>query len=234
MDGGLLGLIGLALVDSTSVGTLVVPLVLLLRPRLRVGQFLVYLATIGGFYLLIGIAMLAGAQELGAVIGRAADSRVGLMIRLGIGVALFVLGVTMDPKKRRARREAAGDPRPPRWRRVLDSSSATPVLMLVALLAGVAELAMMLPYLAAIGILTTSGLGLGMRVGLLSGYVLVMLLPALVLLGVRLVLGSRVDDRLRRFGSWVARQAEDTLPWILAIVGLVLAGGAAPRLGLFG
>ena len=33
---GLLGLVALALVDSTSIGTLIIPLWLLLRPRLAV------------------------------------------------------------------------------------------------------------------------------------------------------------------------------------------------------
>src|SRR5699024_4682640 len=65
---GPLGLILLALVDSTSMGTLVILVILLVVGQggaLRVaGLTLVYLAVIGAFYLLLGIALLAGLLPL--------------------------------------------------------------------------------------------------------------------------------------------------------------------------
>lgn len=52
----------------------------------------------------------------------------------------------------------------------------------VALVAGLVEVASMLPYLAAIGFLSQSSLSLPGRAGLLVGYCLVMVTPALLLM----------------------------------------------------
>src|SRR5699024_10011963 len=65
---GPLGLVLLALVDSTSMGTLVIPVILLVVGEgraLRVaGRTLLYLLVIGVVYLLPGIALLAGPLPL--------------------------------------------------------------------------------------------------------------------------------------------------------------------------
>lgn len=45
------GLIGLALVDSTSLGTLVMPVWMIAHPRLRPSRVVLYLATIALFLL---------------------------------------------------------------------------------------------------------------------------------------------------------------------------------------
>ena len=58
----LAGLAGLALVDSTSFGTLVLPLMMLLAPQVRTRNLVVYLATIAAFYFAVGVALLAGAR----------------------------------------------------------------------------------------------------------------------------------------------------------------------------
>ena len=56
----LAGLAGLALVDSTSFGTLVLPLMMLLAPQVRTRNLVVYLLTIAVFYFGVGVALLAG------------------------------------------------------------------------------------------------------------------------------------------------------------------------------
>src|SRR5690606_22207760 len=57
----------LALVHSTSFGTLLIPVCCLLTPgRVRVARILVFLGTVAGFYLLLGVALVAG---LDAVLG---------------------------------------------------------------------------------------------------------------------------------------------------------------------
>ena len=65
---GPLGLVVLALVDSTSMGTLVIPLILLVvgegGARRVSSRTLLYLLIIGVFYLLLGIALLAGLLPL--------------------------------------------------------------------------------------------------------------------------------------------------------------------------
>jgi hypothetical protein len=64
MDATLVGgMLVLALIDSTSIGTLVLPIWLLLsatRPPVR--RLLGYLATIAGFYLVVGVGLVLVAD----------------------------------------------------------------------------------------------------------------------------------------------------------------------------
>ncbi|MEU5675395.1 hypothetical protein ABZ749_34945, partial [Micromonospora sp. NPDC047753] len=57
----LLSLAGLALIDSTSIGTLFIPVWLLLAPGpVNVRRILGYLATIAVFYLAVGLLLVWG------------------------------------------------------------------------------------------------------------------------------------------------------------------------------
>ncbi|NYI70687.1 hypothetical protein GGQ54_001247 [Naumannella cuiyingiana] len=230
---GLLGLAGLALVDSTSIGTLVVPIFLLLAANFRLGRVLVYLATIAIFYFAIGLALLFGARGFVENFGAALDSPPAYWVQLVLGIGLFALSWFINPGKENAERAKQGlAPKPSKWEQRLSGSTGTAAVMGVALLAGIAELAMMLPYLGAIGILTASGLPMAGRVAALAGYVAVMIAPALALIGVRLALGEGARARLARIRDWVARQAAASVPWVLGIIGFLLARDAAWRLGL--
>jgi hypothetical protein len=174
----------LALIDSTSIGTLVVPIWLLLsadRPPMQ--RLLGYLVTIASFYLLVGVVLVfvvdAGLQSLGDLANRPAV----LWLQLIVGVGLFALCWRYDSARRRKR----GEPdRATRWRdRVLHDPASTPRLVRLALAAGVLELLTMLPYLAAVGLLASAELLPVWYVPLLVGYCTVMVLPALVLVGLR-------------------------------------------------
>nr|BFF20805.1 hypothetical protein GCM10025730_43260 [Promicromonospora thailandica] len=69
-------LVVLALVDSTSFGTLLIPVWLLMAPgRVRVGRMLLYLGSIAGFYALVGLAILLGADALGDTLTRLSETR---------------------------------------------------------------------------------------------------------------------------------------------------------------
>jgi hypothetical protein len=97
----LLSLVGLALVDSTSVGTLFVPVWLLLSPgRLRVGRPLLYLATIAAFYFGVGLLLVTGADALSGPLGRAFDTSAALYVQLALGIGLFAWSFRFDPKRR--------------------------------------------------------------------------------------------------------------------------------------
>ena len=53
----------LALIDSTSFGTLVIPVWLMLAPgRIRPQRVLVFLVTVAVFYLAVGVALLSGVR----------------------------------------------------------------------------------------------------------------------------------------------------------------------------
>lgn len=262
-------LVVLALLDSTSFGTLAVPVWFLLAPgRPRAARILAYLATIAVFYLGVGVAVLLGAGALLERYQGLFDTRGFTWVQLVVGVALFALSFRFDGKRaarRRAEQEAAGlTPKPgrlQRWRERalgLDAGGAgvapganaggdagtRPVLVRarpsalplvgLALGAGVVEVATMVPYLGAIGILSASGLPTGTNVAILAAYCLVMVLPALLLTVGRLFASRLVDPLLRRIDAWFAKNGEETTGWILGIIGFVLAFRAAGTLGIIG
>lgn len=104
-------------------------------------------------------------------------------------------------------------------------------LLGLALLAGVLELPTMLPYLAAVGLLTSSGIGWTASAGVLALYCLVMLLPAALLVLSRWLLGKRLDGPLQRLRAWLSKASGEAVLWIVGIVGfLLLRAGLA---GLF-
>lgn len=224
----LLTLAGLALVDSTSIGTLFIPVWLLLAPgTVNARRILVYLGTITLFYFAVGLLLAVGGSRLADVLGGAFDNRPVLWAQLVLGVGLFALSFRYDGK----RRPRGGGVL--RWRdRATAGDSSTRWLVGLALLAALAEVATMLPYLGAIGLLTTSGVGTAQMVGLLAGYCLVMVLPAVLLLAARLAWPRLVEPVLVRLNAWIVRHSGGMLGWILGIAGFLLARDAVIRLGL--
>ncbi|TNC17614.1 GAP family protein [Georgenia sp. 311] len=221
----------LALVDSTSFGTLLIPIWFLLTPgRVRAGRVLLFLATVAGFYFLLGVALVAG---LGAVLGDAGallDNPVVGRLQLLLGVGMLVGSFFIGRKKE----GQAGRPgRLLRWReRAMGTETGSGVggLLSLALAAAVLEVATMLPYLAATGIIGSSDLGAPARLGVLAAYCLVMVLPALVLLAARLTAGRLVQPLLERVARWMERTGGETTAWIVGIVGFLVARDAATRM----
>jgi Sap, sulfolipid-1-addressing protein len=234
----------LALIDSTSFGTLLIPIWLLLSPgRLRSRRIVLYLAVIGVFYLVLGVALTAGAMMVIEQADSVLDSTAVGVIQLVIGATLLVLGLTIEPltkagkekraAKRAARQAESGPTRLERWRaRATAEEGPATGLVGLALTAGAIEAASMLPYLGAIGLITTSDLSLTGSVAVLLGYCLVMVAPALVLLAARVLLHERLSPTLTRVEAWMSRNSRELTAWILFLVGFYLAGSAAAALGL--
>lgn len=82
------GLVVLALVDSTSAGTLGIPVWMLARQRIRVRPVLGYLAMITLFYWLLGVALLLGLDVLARVVGQLGENPVVLWGQLALGAGL--------------------------------------------------------------------------------------------------------------------------------------------------
>ncbi|SHG79443.1 GAP family protein [Streptoalloteichus hindustanus] len=222
--GLVLSLASLALVDSTSIGTLFIPVWLLLAPgRVRVGRVLVYLATITVFYFAVGLLVVYGAGSLADAAGGVLNSRAALWVQLFVGVGLFLLSYRIDPN-RRDKKENGGNAR---WReRAMSASSSAGWLVGLALLAGLAEVATMLPYLGAIGMMTTSNLGAALVATLLAGYCLVMVAPAGALLTARVVSQARVEPILQRLNDWISSKGASATSWIVGIAGFLIAANA--------
>lgn len=220
----LLTLAGLALVDSTSFGTLLIPLWLMTSPRgLRPARVLLFLGVVAGFYLVVGVALLLGGAAVASELGEeVAGSTALLWVQLALGVAL--LGASFRMGKGRSGRLL-------RWRdRAAGGEGSTGGIVSLALIAATLEVATMLPYLGAIGLLAGSDLAVGAQVGVLAAYCVVMVVPALVLLGGRLLARSAVEPRLERFSAWLERTGAETTAWVLGIAGFLVARDAAVRL----
>lgn len=266
-----LTLAALALVDSLSIGTLLIPLFFLLAPgRIRGGRVLLYLGTIAGFYFVVGLALTAGA---GAIVEGAAgllETPVARWVQLVLGGALLVGSFFIDGKtpRQRSEREAAAaamrtqasgaaSSSPPadgaratpvtaatspgpaarpgriaRWRDRALSDGSPAVVVSLALGAGLVELATMLPYLGAIGMITAAELPAATWTGVLAAYCAVMIAPALVLLAARVFARRLVEPPLRRLAGWLERNAAETTAWIVGIVGFLLLRDAATQLGV--
>ncbi|MEH3088999.1 MAG: GAP family protein [Microbacterium arborescens] len=240
MDVGTLGvLIVLALVDSTSVGTLLIPVWLLTTPgRLRPARVVGYLAVVTAAYLLVGVLLFLGLSSIASHARAIGESPGFLAAVLVLGIGLIVVSWLMDTKKARARaaeHAATGGGGLLRWRRrVMDEPSprgAAFGLMGLAVAAVVLELATMVPYLAAIGIIASADVGVGLSVGVIAGYCVVMILPAIVLTIGRSVAHRALESPLRRLDGWLTRNAQATTAWIIGVVGFLLAVHAVAGLG---
>lgn len=223
------GLLILALIDSTSFGTLLIPLWLMLSAgRLAPGRTLLFLAVVAGCYFLLGVALVAGLETLLQVGNGWADHPLVVRGQFVLGAGLLVGSFFIGGKNKK---DNPGQGRLMRWRdRATGEGNATGSLVTLALGAVVLEVATMLPYLGAIGLLSTSELGPATRVGALALYCVVMVTPALLLLGVRLVLRNRITGTLQRFSGWMERNAAEATGWIVGIVGFLLARDALARM----
>ncbi|MFC3688596.1 GAP family protein [Aquipuribacter hungaricus] len=97
----------LALVDSTSVGTLLLPAWLLLAPTIRPRAVLGYLAVVAVVYWLLGLALLAGADVVVEAVSGASDGggadrpRAVLVAQLVVGVLLLAWALLPERWRRR-------------------------------------------------------------------------------------------------------------------------------------
>jgi hypothetical protein len=230
----------LALVDSTSVGTLLLPAWLLLAPRVRPRAVLGYLAVVAGAYLLIGLALLAGAGVVAdALEGASAEDRprVLVVVQLVAGAALLGWALLPDRWRRRRRTPApdGAEPQPGRlvrWRDRAASGDARGGLLVLAAVAVLLEAATMLPYLGAVALLASSGVGTGGQVLLLVGYCLVMVAPGLLLVAARVLAARRVEPVLRRLERWGRTAGGEAVLWVAGIAGFLLVRDAVAVLGL--
>ena len=231
----------LALVDATSAGTLAIPIALLLAPLVRPRTLVIYLATVAGFYFVLGLALLAGGSALLPWLSGLAEQRTFVMVQLAVGVGLFAVSFLFTKERsaaRRRRREADPDFRPgpvERMRSAVTAERAPAVAVAgLGVTAALIEAASMVPYLAAIGLLTSADIATTERVAILAGYVLIMCLPAIVLGFLRFTARSLIDPVLQRISKWFERNGSEMLGWTLGIVGFLIARSAAAELGWFG
>lgn len=215
----LLTVAGLALLDTMSPATIGVTVYLLLTVRDRLAALLfTYLSTVALFYFSIGAALLLGLEALLTRFGDALDSRPAFWVQAAIGAVLFV-GSWFVPTRR-----PAPELRMPR----VHTGRA---MVLLGLMTGLAEAAIALPYLGAIGILASADLAAYQWVPVIAGYNLVMVLPPMLLyLGWR-VIGERLRARFDQWRDKLAIASREAMAWVMGIAGFLVLRDAVFRLG---
>jgi hypothetical protein len=203
-----------------------------------------FLGVVAAFYLLLGIALLLGASTLLDTLQETGDSQPLRVAQLVGGIVLMALGVLMEPwtkagKERRVARRAeqlarSGPSLQMRMReRATDASGPVGAVIVLALTAAVIEVASMIPYLAAIGLLTASELSLAGRGAVLFGYCLVMIAPALLLLAARFLLHDYVAPILTKLEAILSRNANEVMAWVIFFVGFYMVGDSLNALGWY-
>ena len=240
----------LALIDSTSFGTLLIPIWLLMTPgRLRAGRVLLYLTVVALAYAAIGLvllslALLVGDQVFGWL-DEAQQSPIFLFGQIAVGAAMIVYSFRLDPwseagKERKRARDAAlaaeGRGTGERLKRMREravgkgSHGGVGALLTLGLIAVGLEIASLLPYLAGIGLVAAEDPGVPLAPGLIVFYCIVMIAPALLLLIGRVVGGKLLDGMLRKIEGFLSRHASGTIAWIIGILGILLAVNAYGQL----
>ncbi len=202
--------IGIGLLDSANPATIVPGLYLAAGPN-GVKSLAGFLAGFAAANLALGIAIALGPGEaIKRHIPHAGDhSRHLLELTAGL-LLLLVAAALWWQRERVSHQVTAGT-------KHLDRNS----LLLGAGLA-IVEIPTAVPYFAAIAVVVASGQRASMQIVLLAAFNLVLLLPVIVLLGLRMLAGERSRAwlfRLRgKIDAWLATLA----PALVAVVGLVL------------
>ncbi|WP_378733697.1 GAP family protein [Nocardia brasiliensis] len=229
-------LIGLALIDSTSFGTLLIPIWLLLTPgRLRFGRIAIYLATVAVFYFGVGILLALGADAVLTAVRSGSIDLPQWPLRIGqliLGISIIALSYRLEA---RAARQAGQPGKIQRWRaKTMSGSGSARSLMNLALVAATLEVATMLPYLAAVGLIANTDLTWPLTGATLAAYCLVMTLPALVLAAARLLAHERIDPLLQRINNWLTKNSAKAIGWAVGGIGIWLTLNAAATLAFQG
>ena len=220
----------LALIDSTSIGTLLIPIWLLMTPdRVHLSRMLLFLSTVAVTYFAIGMALLLGASAFAEPLNNIQSTSGFLITQLVVGIALIAISHFMDRKQAKP-----NNGRISRLRSQALSSGSTLTLHALALTAVFAEVATMLPYLAAIGIITAMNHRLLFDALLLASYCLIMIAPALLLTFGRIAASSRLEKPLVKLDQWLTEHLQSTTAWIIGAIGVILALRAIFELGWVG
>lgn len=225
-----LTIVGLALFDSTSFGTSLLPLWLLLLPgRVQLGRMACYLLTIGFSYFIAGVLLALGA-------GRLLDAWGALLLELPhhslatiqITVGLVVLGAGgLMLVKGRSSSNQPSTGAVLRWRKQAMTAGSSAALIRLAVLAFIVEFITMVPYLAAIGLLSTTGLSFSAITAWIAVYCTIMIAPAAIATFVRIHAHDRVTPTLGRLDTWLSRNGPIISGTTLTLIGSVAIANAA-------
>ncbi|MDN6556618.1 MAG: GAP family protein [Acidipropionibacterium acidipropionici] len=214
--------LGLAVLDMLSPALVGITIYLLLAGgRSRTGMLVgTYLVTVAASYWLLGVALVLG---LGAVLPHIDETTLS-WVEGGVGAVLFSASwfIPARPRRTADRSEEPGG--------TLTARSAA----LLGLGTWVFEFWTAVPYFAAVGIIASAASPPGTWLGVLGGYVLVMILPGIALYLTWLALRERLRPRLERWRSRLTAGSRSAVSWTMGIVGVLLVLDALPDQMRFG
>ena len=211
----LTGIVGLALLDSVNPATLIAVTLILLGSRGRpIAETLGFVAGAFLSVVVLGSVVFLGADAAAGQI----DGALVWLRRGAFGLAAAVLLMSAVRALRPRYRKAIGLPA---WFR------PSTAIGLGALMTA-ADLPNAFPYFIAIERLVDAHVPLGVGVLVLAGYAAIYCVPCLVLLGLGLAYGERVQPQLRklrdRFGTEGVVPGSPRRAALLAVASLVLGG----------
>lgn len=233
-----LGLALLALIDSTSFGTLALPFVLVIQPTVPYRQLTTYLAVVASCYYALGVALLfAGSRVRAALAGWTSvwESAPVIVVEFLLGAALAGMAIILGRRTTDGRAEGNGrgarsQARYDKWRaRLIGQEASLRLTAVIALGAVAVEAASMAPYLAAMASLSSAVLGVAETLIVLTTYVGVMLLPISWCTVVRTFAGPRSQARLLRADAWFGQHGATAVRLSVGIIGLIVAVHAVSR-----
>ncbi|MET0718656.1 MAG: GAP family protein [Pseudoxanthomonas sp.] len=209
-------MLGLALVDSINPSALAVTLWWLAQPA-AAPRVLAYVAGIALAYFTLGTALMLGLGAAVESLGNALDHPVVLALQLLLGLCLLGYGILAPSGK-----AAATEPKLPRI-------GGLAGMMLLGVTVTLVEMTTALPYFAAVAVMTSAKLQVTQWLPLLLVYNAIFIAPPLLLLGLHLLLGRRMQQRFAHWRARLQRGAREAVLWLMAIAGVALAGDAIGR-----
>jgi cytochrome c biogenesis protein CcdA len=211
----LLGIAGLAIVDSLNPSLFIAQFYLLTTPK-PVPRILTYILGIFVAYLAGGLVILLGLRE---VIGRIATDTppllsIGLQLVIGLGLLFAALRIS-------------GAPRPP-------EEAKKPRLLapwftfFFGMLVNLNELTTALPYFVALERMSAQGLETVSTIVVLVAYNIVFCLPLLAFLWLFMANRARFEVYIERFQAWMSRWMPRLIKIICLVIGVLLTVNSAP------
>ncbi|MGY1844629.1 GAP family protein [Modestobacter sp. SYSU DS0875] len=221
----LLPVLGLAVVDSLNPSAILVAILLTLR-GITSGTSLVkpvgaYLAGIVTANVALGAALVLGVRSLLSATGGLPEGPTAYRVQLVAGLVLLAIGVLTPTRPRKARQE-----------RSLDRSAVKLFLLGVAIT--LVELTTALPYLAAVGLISSSGLPASAWVPMLVLYGVVVVLPPLAIAVLGAAGGPRFREWAERNAARLRNGGRGLVLTVIFLVGLFLTADAAYYFDFFG
>ncbi len=211
----LFAVLGLALVDSINPSALGIALFLLLSGKSPTAKVLVYMAGVFLSYFVVGILLMLGLESILAYL----QSSTAYALQGVIGLVLLLYGIFAPSEVKEKEQPKA---------------QSLPALFLLGVSVTVLEFSTALPYLAAIGLLTSANLSITQWLPILFIYNVIFVLPPLGLLVAYRVFGERLEKRFVGFQAKLKKEARITWLWIAAIVGFLLLADSLNHFEFFG